>query len=147
MKYKRRKGNATINSTKKTYDGIKFDSMLEIYCYKRLKQENISFSYNEEVFNILDSFHFKNTSLERRGKSPIDNRGDKKVMGMRYTPDFTNEYFIIEVKGSANETFPIRWKLFKNLLNKNQDKRTLYKPQSKADVDTCIYHILKNFYS
>jgi len=146
MRYKRRRGKETIKSTKKEYDGIKFDSLLEIYCYKRLKEEGISFSYNKEVFSLLDSFKFHNNCLERRGKSPIDNRGGKNIIGMKYTPDFTNEYFIIEVKGTSNETFPIRWKLFKHYLNKNQDKRTVYKPQSKGDIDFCIHHILKNFY-
>ena len=40
----------------------------------------------------------------------------KKYLPIKYTPDFIGEDFIIETKGRANESFPIRWKLFKRLL-------------------------------
>ena len=39
----------------------------------------------------------------------------KKYLTIKYTPDFIGKDFIIETKGRANESFPLRWKLFKRL--------------------------------
>ena len=39
----------------------------------------------------------------------------KKYLPIKYTPDFIGDNFIIETKGRANESFPMRWKLFKKL--------------------------------
>ena len=35
----------------------------------------------------------------------------KKILNIKYTPDFIGKDFIIETKGRANESFPLRWKL------------------------------------
>ena len=72
------------------------------------------------------------------------NRGDKKVLGIRYTPDFVGEDFIIETKGRANESFPMRWKLFKKHMQEIGDDRNLYKPQTNKECDKTIDLILKN---
>ena len=45
------------------------------------------------------------------------NRGNKKVLGIKYTPDFEGKDFIIECKGRPNDTFPLRWKMFKKHVN------------------------------
>ena len=51
---------------------------------------------------------------------------------------FIGKDFIIECKGRANESFPLRWKLFKLWLTKNKIGKTLYKPQNQKDVDLMI---------
>ena len=45
------------------------------------------------------------------------NRGQKKILNIKYTPDFVSDSFIIECKGRANESFPLRWKMFKKYVN------------------------------
>ena len=45
----------------------------------------------------------------------------KRYYQLRYTPDFVNDKFIIECKGRANESFPMRWKLFKRMINRCND--------------------------
>ena len=58
----------------------------------------------------------QNKAYEKQanGKGDFTNRGEKKILGIKYTPDFTGKDYIIECKGRANESFPLRWKLFKH---------------------------------
>jgi hypothetical protein len=64
------------------------------------------------------------------------------VLNLKYTPDFVGSDFIIETKGRANESFPLRWKLFKKWMHDNNDERTLYKPQTQSECDETIRLIL-----
>ena len=48
------------------------------------------------------------------------------------------EDFIIETKGRANESFPMRWKLFKQLIVRQFPGTTLYKPQNQKECDETI---------
>ena len=146
MKYKRKTGKKTIQSKKGWYDGIKFASQLEIYMYKQLQANDVEFGYETERFDIIDGFHSDNVSFERTATKDFINRGEKKIRGIYYTPDFVSDKFIIETKGRANESFPVRWKLFKRLLHLNNDMRVIYKPQSKADCDVAVKDILKRFH-
>ena len=140
---KRKKG--PVVSKKVIYDGITFASGLEKYMYKALKQAEIHAEYESQSFELLPSFNFKNDCIERQsnGKGDYINRGNKKVLNLKYTPDFIGEDFIIETKGRANDSFPLRWKLFKWLMTLMCDNRTLYKPQSQKDCDETIKLILQ----
>ena len=51
--------------------------------------------------------------------------------------------FIIETKGRANESFPMRWKLFKRLVMTQFPNVTLYKPQNQKECDETVDLILK----
>lgn len=146
MKYKRKKGTQIIKSKKNEHDGINFASGLESYCYIALKKHKIFGSYEGEAFQLLESFEFENVAYERQsnGKGEFKNRGEKKVLGIKYTPDFTDYDYIIECKGRANESFPLRYKLFKEWLKKNKDGRTLYKPQNQKQCDETVQLILEN---
>ena len=68
----------------------------------------------------------------------------KKILPIKYTPDFVGDKFIIECKGRANESFPMRWKLFKRLINISRPYVTLYKPQNQKECDQVIELITKN---
>jgi len=127
-----------------SYDGITFASGLEKYMYIALKKANINFEYEGKTFEIVPSFHFKNDCYERQsnGKGDFINRGSKKVLNLKYTPDFIGIDFIIETKGRANDSFPLRWKLFKEWMMDNSDNRTLYKPQTNGECDKTIELIL-----
>jgi hypothetical protein len=140
----RKKG--PVVSKKVVYDGITFASGLEKYMYKALKEAKIDFRYEGEVFELLPSFNFKNDCIERQsnGKGDFVNRGNKKVLNIKYTPDFTGWDFIIETKGRANDSFPLRYKMFKYLMSLTCDRRTLYKPQNQSECDITIELILKN---
>jgi len=137
---KRSKKKGPVQSKKISYDGINFASGLERYTYIALKKAKLFEGYENEVFQLIEGFDFKNQSYEKQanGKGDYTNRGQKKILGIKYTPDFVGKDYIIECKGRANESFPLRWKLFKLWLTKNNIGKTLYKPQNQKEVDRTI---------
>ena len=142
--YRRSKKRGPVRANKVTFDGIKFASGLEKYMYVALKKANIKAKYEGETYTVQEGFEFKNESYERQsnGKGELVNRGSKKVLPIRYTPDFISSSFIIECKGRANESFPIRWKMFKKYVKDNLKHVTLYKPQNQKECDKVIELIL-----
>ena len=142
-KISRKKGPVTSKVV--SYDGITFKSGLEKYMYKALKDAGIPAEYEKHTFELLPSFTFLNDCIERQANSKGDfiNRGNKKVLNLKYTPDFVGDGFIIETKGRANDAFPLRYKLFKKWMMDNNDYRTLYKPQNQSECDETVRLILK----
>ena len=142
--YKRKKKKGPVVSKKVTYDGINFASGLEKYMYQALKKAKIKATYEGETFVLLDGFHFENEVYERQSNSKGDfkNRGEKRILPIKYTPDFIGKDFIIETKGRPNESFPMRWKLFKRLVMAQFPNVTLYKPQNQKECDETIRLIL-----
>ena len=140
---RRKKGVPLIRSKKETIDGIEFKSQLESYMYKALKNAGIYAEYEGISFQLLPPFKFSNTTIERQsnGKGDYKNRNGK-VRGIAYTPDFVGHNFIIECKGLANESFPLRWKLFKHLLYIQKNTIPLYKPQNRIECDETVKQIL-----
>jgi len=142
--YKRKKKRGPVVSKKVTYDGINFASGLEKYMYQALKKAKIKATYEGETFVLLDGFHFENEVYERQSNSKGDfkNRGEKRILPIKYTPDFIGKDFIIETKGRPNESFPMRWKLFKRLVMTQFPNVTLYKPQNQKECDETVKLIL-----
>ena len=142
----KRKSNkkGPVKAKKVSYDGIDFASGLEKYMYKLLKDANLNFQYEGQVFELLPGFNFNNECYEKQsnGKGDFVNRGNKKILNIKYTPYFVSTDFIIETKGRANESFPLRWKMFKYLMGSMCDKRVLYKPQNQKECDETIRLIL-----
>jgi hypothetical protein len=140
------KKRGPVQAKKITYDGIKFASGLERYMYMVLKKNKIKAEYEGQTFVLIDRFDFPNESYERQAnnKGEFRNRGSKKILPIKYTPDFIGEDFIIETKGRANESFPMRWKLFKRLISEQFPAYTLYKPQNQKECDRVVELILEN---
>ena len=140
----RRKKKGPVNSKKIIVDNIQFKSGLEAYMYKALKTAKIKTEYEGITYELIPSFNFKNSVYERQsnGKGEYKDRGDKKILKISYTPDFTGREFIIECKGRPNEAFPIRWKLFKRYVSENLPKVTIYKPQNQRECDETVNLIL-----
>ena len=143
-KFKRKRG--PVRSKKVTFDGITFASGLERYMYQALKKAKIKAKYEGQTYILQEAISFKVDSFERQsnGKGDMVNRGQKKILNIKYTPDFVSDSFIIECKGRANESFPIRWKMFKKYVNDNLKHVTLYKPQNQKECDKVIKLIIKN---
>ena len=143
--YKKRK-RGPVQAKKVTYDGIKFASGLERYMYMALKKAKIKAKYEGETYEVVSGFNFINPSHERtaNGKGEFKQRGGKKILPIKYTPDFVGKDFIIECKGRANESFPLRWKLFKKYLADNKLYYKLYKPQNQKECDKVIELILSS---
>ena len=137
---RKRKKKGPVQAKKISYNGISFASGLERYTYIALKKNKLNEGYESETFQIIESFNFSNISYEKQanGKGEYINRGSKKILGIKYTPDFIGKDYIIECKGRPNESFPLRWKLFKLWLTKNNIGKILYKPQNQKEVDRTI---------
>ena len=143
-RFKRSKKKGPVHAKKASMDGIQFRSGLEKNTYIALKEAGLFELYEEEVFQLIEGFTLPNICIEKQanGKGELIDRGQKKVLGIKYTPDFTGKDYIIECKGRANESFPLRWKLFKRWCVKNKDTRPLYKPQNQKDIAIMIKLIL-----
>ena len=142
-KFKRKRG--PVRAKKVSFDGITFASGLEKYMYQALKKAKIKATYEGQTFVLQEGFMFNNESFERQsnGKGNMVNRGNKKILNIKYTPDFVSDSFIIECKGRANESFPIRWKMFKKYVKENLSHVTLYKPQNQKECDKVVELINK----
>ena len=140
---KRKKG--PVRSKKVKFDGITFASGLEKHMYMALKKAKIHALYEGATFVLQEDFKFEIDSYERQanGKGEMTNRGQKKIQSIKYTPDFVSDSFIIECKGRANESFPMRWKMFKKYVNHNLKHVTLYKPQNQKECDKVVELIIK----
>lgn len=117
---KRQKTNR--GGTKIEYNGIKFRSKLEAYCYKKLKEANIYAEYEQRRYTLLPSFKFDN----------------KTIRAITYLPDFVGKNFVIECKGYANESFPLREKLFKYYLTKNEPHMQYFLVKTQKQIDALI---------
>ena len=140
MKKRIKRKRGPVVSKKVTYDGIKFASGLEKYMYLALKKAKIKARYEGETYVVQEGFEFDTTSYERQGngKGEFRDRGNKKILPIKYTPDFVSHSFIIECKGRANESFPLRWKMFKKYVKANLPRVTIYKPQNQKECDEVI---------
>ena len=141
---KRSKKRGPVVAKKVVYDGIKFASGLEKYMYLALKKAGIKFNYEHRSFELLPGFVFDQYCYERQsnGKGEYKDRGNKKIIGIKYTPDFEGKNFIIETKGRANDSFPLRYKLFKALISSTEPNIILYKPQNQKECDITVQLIL-----
>ena len=85
--------------------------------------------------------------MNLRTSTNYDEKEEKVIGGMNgigsKACNIFSKKFIIECKGRANDTFPIRWKLFKNLVKDQLPHVTLYKPQNQKECDKVIELILK----
>jgi hypothetical protein len=143
--FKRASGKrGPVRAKKVSYDNIDFASGLEKHMYVAMKEAGIKSKYEGETFVLLNGFHFENEVYERQanGKGEYKNRGEKRILPIKYTPDFIGEDFIIETKGRANESFPMRWKLFKQLVTNQFPGYTIYKPQNQAECQETVRLIL-----
>lgn len=139
----RKKGPVIAKSI--IHDGIKFSSGLEKNMYIMLKKAGIKFEYEGETFTLFDGFNFMTECYERQanGKGDYINRGGKRLLPIKYTPDFIGKGFIIETKGRANESFPLRWKMFKKFVSITMPDTVLYKPQNIKECEETIRLILE----
>ena len=133
---KRKPKNKKVrNATSKVYKGIKFRSKLELFTYRKLEEAGIKCDYEKHKYILMSGFHFKSQSIEpNKRKGYIENAS--KVRDITYTPDFVdlNQKWIIEVKGYANDVFPIKWKLFKNYLQQLENPPVLFLPKNQKQV-------------
>ena len=132
MRKKRKNQGTNRGGTVIVYDGITFKSGLEVYTYKKLLENGLEANYEGITYEILPAIEFE-----------YNDKKTKKMQPMKYTPDFGGDWYIIECKGFASESFPLRWKVFKHYLHNNNIKKYLFMPRKQKDVDEMIAKLLE----
>lgn len=155
MRIKRKKGNQKIKNAKShEFDGHKFRSGLELFCYKSLIGSDITdFKYEEVKFTLLEKFEYNQSSFEpfeKKGGIKGFNELSKNIRAITYLPDFTcikedKTGWIIETKGFQRGEFSNKWKYFKKYLVDNGYNLTLYLPDTQKNVLLTIEHIKNNY--
>ena len=140
-------GKQKTKSNKRIVDGITFKSDLEVYMYNCLKEAGIKSGYETHRYTLLPAFKYTEMCLEKTkgGKIMKDSR---TVRAITYTPDFVDveEEWIIETKGWENDSFPLRWKLFKQLMISRSNPPLLFKPKTRKECDQVISILLSKGY-
>ena len=90
---KRSKKRGPVRAKKVRQDGINFASGLERYMYLALKKAKIKADYEGETYVVQEGFEFTQAAYEKQsnGKGEYKNRGNKKILPVRYTPDFVGK--------------------------------------------------------
>ena len=140
-KRKKKKGKNKSWAQKKEYDGIQFQSLLEVYCYQQLKKAGLQFSYEKIIYTLLDGFNVHSpvwTTFRKIFKARMS-----AVRPVTYTPDFVcrDGKWVIETKGWKSEGFKFRWKLFLRYIKINKLDIELFMPTSKKEVDMVVKYL------
>ena len=122
-----------LNATPFTYNGIEFKSKTEVMVYKTLIENGFDPKYEEDTFCYWEG-RKPTVPFYDLGKDKHLYLNMKKLVGAHYTPDFTfwcgKTKVIIEVKGYANDIYPLKRKLFRAYLE------TLSYPVIFAEIHT-----------
>jgi hypothetical protein len=116
------------NATKVEYNNVKFDSKLELFAYKALIEAGVTFAYNQITYTILPAFKYN----------------DEHIRPMTYKPDFVGNGWVMETKGFASDSFPLRWKIFKHYLKSINSELKLYLVHNQKEIKIAIEEIARN---
>lgn len=115
------------NASSKTFNNIKFKSHLEVMVYKTLLQAGFKPLYEKKTFIIWKGIKPTVPCYTKVGKS--FGLKQVKLQDITYTPDFIlefpNLYVIIEAKGFVNDVFPLKWKMFRKLIQGYKRKKII----------------------
>lgn len=121
-------------ATPKEYNNIKFRSILECSCYKKLLESGLKFSYEKERITLQEGFYpaipiYYPNKVKAGTYAKELTLQNSKIRSITYTPDFIvfkgNYRIYIEVKGNPNDAYPRTRKLFLNYLNTLHKKEAL----------------------
>lgn len=107
------------NATPFEYNGINFKSKTEVMAYKTLLEHGFEVAYEPATYVLWEGFKptFPYYKPNKNKELKLDNT---KIINITYTPDFVVSYknipVIIEMKGFQNDTYPIKKKMFRKLL-------------------------------
>lgn len=135
------------NARESVFNGITFKSKLEESFYKTLKAANLDPNYELMKFILIDGFR-PTVPFYNRSKSKVFKLDMSKVRDITYTPDFTLLYndtlFIIEAKGIENDTYPLKKKLFRRLLESMKVPCVYFEVHTKRELLEVI-KIIKSY--
>lgn len=138
-----------INATPEEYDNIRFKSKLEKMIYKTLKENGFEPLYEPSTYVIWKGFKPTTPFYDMDKNTRLLKLNDKKIIDIKYTPDFMFLYnsiiIIIEAKGMENDVFYIKKKLFRayleDLYKETGQKSMYFEIHSKKQLLECIKFI------
>jgi|TARA_R110000796_G_scaffold7420_2_gene25508 hypothetical protein len=124
MFYKKKKG---VQIKKVQYQGITFDSKLELFFYKELKKAKIPFEFQRK-YVLLDKFRYDG----------------KAVRQMTLTVDFYIPKYnsIVDTKGFQRNDNKIKWKLLRRHLLDNGKEYHIFLPNTQKKCLELIKYLL-----
>lgn len=124
------------------FNGIKFDSQLELKGYRYLKMLKVPFKFHTKTFTLskgytIEDFSQKTKKLYTASVRPIT-----------YTPEFEIKcpngiILYIEMKGQRTESFNLKWKMCRKQLKKHE-RAIIIKNIADLDRILDLYHVPKN---
>lgn len=127
------------NATPTVYNNIKFKSLIEVMIYRTLLDNGFDPKY-EEFHYTLWSGNKPTVPFYTKSKKEILKLDSTKLRDITYTPDFYLEYkgmkIIIEAKGQVNDVFPVKFKMFRQLIESypDHDKYIIFEIFSKRQL-------------
>lgn len=123
------------------YDDIKFDSTLEINCYKRLKIAGIDFEYHPTTFELFPKFKsVVQIYKQDKRKGGLVYPRTENFGNIKYTPDFVSldGSWIIECKGFALPKDELVIKLFARHCTLEGTVLDYFMPSNIKQIDEVI---------
>lgn len=135
------------NARESVFNDIRFKSKLEESFYKTLVAAGLEPGYELTKFVLARGFK-PTVPFFNRSKSKVFRMDMAKVRDITYTPDFIILYngtmFIIEAKGIENDTFPLKKKLFRRLLESMEMPCVYFEVRTKRELLEVI-KIIKSY--
>jgi hypothetical protein len=99
---------------------------------------NVPFEYEKQNYLLMEGFKPKVECWEHRYGT--FRKRETKVQSITYTPDFTcpGGTWIMEVKGRANESFPLRWKMFRKKMEEALPEPVLFLVSCESDIREAV---------
>lgn len=123
-----------------------FKSQMEQKVYSKLVEAGYNPKYEEKTFTLLEGF-YPTVDYYTKGKKEWA-LSKSKVRSITYTPDFILELndctIIIEVKGFPNDVYPVKKKLFLNVLENSNTKVIFVEIFKLGDLKKLL-KIIKNY--
>lgn len=130
------------NATPNKVGDIEFKSLLESRVYKTLISEGLNPQYEPTKFILWEGFKPTIPFFAKSRKQY--KQVTTALRDITYTPDFILNYgdkkIFIEVKGFQNDSFPIKFKMFRKLLEglPNKDKIIIWEVFSLKQLKDLI---------
>jgi len=130
------------NATPLTYKNIHFKSQLEKAIFKTLDEQGFPVRYEPMKFTLWKGFKPTIPFYDMDKNTHLLKLQSKKLIDITYTPDFmfvhNDHLIVIEAKGFENDTFPIKKKLFRALLEKDYPGSVYFEIYAKRQLSQAI---------
>ena len=136
-----------VNATPTQYADIGFKSKSEAMVYRTLVEAGFEPEYEQHTF-VLWSGVRPTVPFYTKTKKELLSLDLRKLRDITYTPDFFFEYnglkVVIEVKGFENDTFPIKFKMFRQSLEELEGQWMIFEIFNKKQLLEAI-KVIKSY--